>query len=131
MISGLSSRLVIAYAVVLLTGCAGTWQQRTRTGLEVARESVKAASAIAHPILHARCVSAAETCRAANDRVCEPMVRCLAIGHNFDQVVLACHAAILDGLLAVQAMSEPDAAASVAKALELAGRVAKQLESIR
>lgn len=103
----------LALCLVLLCGCA-RWQQTAATALEAAARGGKAAYAIARPVLHERCLSAARKCKAAGDTTCKPYRDCDARRHRLFQG--------LDGI---------EAGVDAARALLSAAIAAQQGDTLR
>ena len=111
-----------------LTSCAGTWQDRTRTGLHMSHEAAKAASRIVEPFYANKCGDFAKGCQENSLESCLALEACQIQRGKINKAITATQFAISDGVAAVAIASEKTAMAALKRALDLIAEIHKQLK---
>ena len=120
-------RKFIPMLCLLLLGACGTWQETTRTGLNLGFETLKTADATSNAFMHKKCMTiAAKQCEAG--KPCKVLEDCQALKHKIEDGIIEGHKLIIKGLLAVEAGEELESAGYLEK---LKGIAAAVLDSIK
>ncbi len=95
--------LAIIMMLVPLASCA-TWQADTRTAATTAHATVQTAWSAARPVLHARCMRAAEACGKVGGTIdtCPDWARCNRVRHTVVAAVVATEALVVEALLVAE-----------------------------
>jgi hypothetical protein len=105
-----------------LSSCA-TWQQNTASACDAAGALAVSASTVGAQQWATACETAARTCKANNDQICQALVKCQSDRHVFEQVIIGVHTARVGGYAAIiaadkiKAKSYVDALATAVKTI--------------
>jgi hypothetical protein len=78
----------------------------------------KALSAVAEPVMHARCTVEAESCKAKSDKVCLGWTKCDSVRNVFNTSIKGIHTAILSAYILDAANKKADAKSKMLEALK-------------
>ena len=117
-------------AALSMAACAGSWQKQTQTGLSVAHDITKAASAIAEPYFHKQCTERARECGGAIPASCQAMRACQEARAKFNKIAIIVQYLIADGMHAVALADKEAAAAKLVKVLALVDQIHMQLREL-
>jgi hypothetical protein len=120
---------VTAGLILLLFGCAG-WQDAGRRTLDHVHESGVVAREIGLPIYDQLCKKKAIACRAVNDKVCEPLVKCHEEMDKFKLSLKSIQFLFIDGKYAIDVASQDSAKEVISKAMVLLLDIRKQLAEL-